>query len=195
MPAAGKLRDAPQPFLASRYLQILPSPRRWARISWLVRVLWVAVVALHAWLLLRRMIGGEWTGLMDYVRAGLCVVAVGYATLKVWRVATIFDSAPSRAWLFALTLLIGHGMIAGPVTMSSLLAAQSGMSVTTMLVVVPTLGAAALLALGFGRRVWWNRAGYQPAPVPALVCLEEISQRLRRLSIPSLSNRPPPCPF
>ncbi len=181
--------------MTNRTLQIPPSPHRWARISWLVRVLWVVVVVLHAWLFLRRMVGGEWTGLMDYVRAGLCLVAVGYATLKVWRIATIFDSAPRRAWVFAFTLLIGHGMIAGPVTQSSLLAAQSGMSVTTMLMVVPTLGAAALLALGFGCRVWRNRARYRPVSVPAPACLEEISQRLRRLSIPSLSNRPPPCPI
>lgn len=181
--------------MASRNLQVFNSPRRWARISWLVRVLWVAVAALHAWLILRRVVGGEWTGLMNCVRAGLCLVAVGYATLKVWRVATIFDSAPRRAWLFAFTLLVGHGMVAGPVTQSVLVAAQSGMSVTTMLVVVPTLGAAALLALGFSHRVGWNRAGYQAAPVQALVCLEEVSQSLQRLSIPSLSNRPPPCPF
>lgn len=82
--------------------------RRLVRPSAAARALWIAVAALHAVLLLQRLTAGEGAGAWPILRAGLTLAAIGYATLKVWNVATLLDSDRRRAVLFGLLLTLGH---------------------------------------------------------------------------------------
>ena len=82
--------------------------RALARPSFWLRMAWIALAVLHAWLMVRRLVSGELGSLLDFTRAGLALAAVYYCSLKVWRVATVFDREPRRALIFALALLLGH---------------------------------------------------------------------------------------
>jgi hypothetical protein len=116
-----------------------------ARPSTVARTLWLAVAALHGWLVLRRVATGELAGVMDALRALLCLGGVAYASLKFWRVATWFDSAPRRALAFAMILLLGHWLIAAPGQADQLFGPRSTLNAAAVLVMAPALGAALLM--------------------------------------------------
>lgn len=73
-----------------------------------IRGLWLAVVALHAWLFARRIIEGEWLGGLNQARLVLALAACIYGAVKMWRPATFLDDSPRKAWAFALLLILGH---------------------------------------------------------------------------------------
>ena len=56
--------------------------------------MWLAVAVLHGSLIAARLAAGRWDGPMDYARAGLCLVCVIFATLKLRRIVTVVDSEP-----------------------------------------------------------------------------------------------------
>lgn len=118
--------------------------RRLARPSSVVRALWLAVAALHAWLVLRRVVCGDWGSMLDAVRGALCLGGVFYGSLKFWRIATVFDAAPRRAVAFALVLLLGHWLLAAPAQSD---APGSRAPIAAVLIVAPALGASLALAM------------------------------------------------
>jgi hypothetical protein len=120
--------------------------RRVLRVSTLLRVLWLAVAALHIWLILRRCINGDWHTFADYLRAALCLVAVGYATLKVWHVTTVFDNEPRRAWIFSLVLLLGHAFASQPGDSARALQHGDTAPWVAALAILPAVGGVLLLA-------------------------------------------------
>ena len=79
-----------------------------AKPSTYIRGLWLAVVALHAWLFTRRLIEGDWLGGLNQARLILALAACIYGAVKMWRPATFLDDSPRKAWAFTLLLIIGH---------------------------------------------------------------------------------------
>lgn len=79
-----------------------------------VRVLWLSVAILHGWLAMRRVWLDDTAGLLDFARTVLCLMAVGYASMKVWSFATILDAAPRRALAFGLLMIVLHWGVSAP---------------------------------------------------------------------------------
>lgn len=86
----------------NRILSLLAKP------STYIRGLWLAVIALHAWLFMRRIIGGDWFGLLNQARLVFALVACIYGAVRMWRPATFLDDSPRKALAFTLLLIIGH---------------------------------------------------------------------------------------
>ena len=174
---------------------IIGSMRRAMRPASLIRALWIAVAALHAWLIVARVINGEWAGLMDLIRAALCLVAIGYASLKFWDIATIFDRGPRRALTFTLILILGHFLVASP--HGNLQSFQQPIATTaaSILVILPVLSAALILAVvfrsrSFGPRIARSTASIRPV-APVAYELAHLPIALTRRT-PTLFRRPPP---
>jgi hypothetical protein len=115
------------------------------RLSWWIRGLWLAVALLHGWLALRHLAADTGIAAMDLLRSVLCLGAVGYATLKIWRVATVFDDAPRRAVAFALLLAVLHWGVSVPQDPASAAGHNQPAPLAVMLVLTPTLTLALLL--------------------------------------------------
>ena len=166
--------------------------RRCARLSVLARVLWLAVALLHAYLIMRRIAVGEWAGLLDWLRATLCLAGVGYASLKFWQVATVLDSAPRRVLAFGLILMLGHWMLAVPDQENALLSPTTAAGATAVLSIVPSLGVALLLLRATAEsRAWRPRRVVITASYPT--DFEFSYHPLARLRhAPFLFSRPPP---
>jgi hypothetical protein len=143
---------------------------------------------LHAVLVARRVISGEWAGTLNAVRGWLCLVGVGYCSLKFWRVATIFDAAPRRALAFALLLLLGHWLLAPPAR-SETPFANSPYGVTAVLFVVPALGAGLALAVRAAARAPRRR---RAAPSAHSYLFSEILPLAVSRRSFFLFRRPPP---
>lgn len=160
--------------------------RRLARPSSVVRALWLAVVALHAWLALRRLVCGDWGSALDAVRGALCMGAVCYGSLKFWRIATVFDAAPRRAVAFALILLLGHWLLAAPAQPDG---PGSRAPIAAVLIVAPALGATLALAMGALRLLSDRARVFAASPL----CLEArpLSLAVSRRDF-FLFRRPPP---
>ena len=173
---------------------ILRLCRRLVRPSNLARGLWLLVGALHVWLIARRLAGGDFASLVDWVRMVLCVVAVGYASLKFWDVATILDASPRRAVAFALVLIVGHWMLNPSVFDAATPQGAVVVSVSTVAAVIPLL-ATALLVLAAALRLRGTRlrVARMPATRPRLVFHEtaHLPLALARRAI-RLYRRPPP---
>ncbi|HOE96499.1 MAG TPA: hypothetical protein PLS90_06535 [Candidatus Sumerlaeota bacterium] len=142
------------------FLRAAPFSPALRRPSALLRALWLAVALLHGWLIAERFVLGAWGAPMDWLRALLCVAGIGYATLKFWRISTVFDQEPRRALIFAFILVLGHFWIAPPETQTAYLN-HAEQTAASLLIVVPAVGLALLLALA-ARRL--HRA--LPVPTP-----------------------------
>jgi hypothetical protein len=169
--------------------RLLDRLRRVARPSTIARAAWLIVAAVHVWLVLERCLTGEWATPLDFTRAALCLAGVAYASLKFWRIATIFDSSLRRAVACGLILLIGHWVIAPPAGDAGPAAASD---VTALIAVVPALGAALLAALLLG--VPRRRTFARPPRVAAAPPTFELGQSPLFFIrfFPSLFHRPPP---
>lgn len=177
------LRDSFQP------LALL---RRCIRPSSVARALWLAVALLHVWLVLRRVALGELTNPLDALRAGLCLLGVGYASLKFWQVATIFDSAPRRAFAFALILVLGHWVIAEPSQQGNLADSTGKAPVAAILVIAPALGAVCLMVRETLRQATQCASSYRLVPVMLhrhQLALVPVSETRRAVFY---FHRPPP---
>ena len=169
---------------------LLRPMRRGVRLSTIARTLWLMVAALHIYLITRRFAVGDWSTLLDYVRAALCLAGVGYASLKFWRIATIFDSSLRRALTFGLILLLGHWVIAAP---SHDAAGAEAARFAALIAVLPVLGATLLGTLQL------VRARRRSTPRPARVMAAPAAFELAYLPLlvlrdfPTLYHRPPPC--
>ena len=170
--------------------QALGLLRRALRPSVLARGLWLVLALLHAVLVLRRVVSGDWSGILDAVRAVLCLGAVCYCSLKFWRIATILDSAPRRALAFALVLLLGHWLLMPPAGAEGPLGASGPLAAVAVLIVAPALGAAVILT----RRAASAKAVLRRRP-PSLDAFDfqELPLAVSR-RIFSLFRRPPPLP-
>jgi hypothetical protein len=163
------------------------------RISGLIRLLWVAVAALHAWLLVERLFTGALQGPMDYVKAFLCLAAIGYATLKVWQIATFFDSKPRRVVAFTLLLMLGHWLVASPQDRTAVLEHAPSVALLT-LAILPTLALGLALTCA---AVALQRRRHTPAnhmPRPTFLSPFELPPWAHVLSTapPNVWRRPPP---
>lgn len=165
--------------------------RRAARPSVVLRTLWLAVALLHAWLVVRRWAPITAVTVQDLLISLLCLVGVGYASLKFWRLSTIFDDRPRRALIFCLVLVLGHVVIDAPQSGEESLfsPAQHGL----MAAVLPVMGLSLLtLALvGTGRRRRAPRLRTR-GPRTFRGCWFDCLIRLFPDFSPSLYRRPPP---
>lgn len=82
--------------------------QRLLRPSIAIRAFWIAVVALHGFLFLRRLVWGEWAAGDDQARLALALAGGIYGMVKSWRISTVFDRSPRRAAAFAVLLVFGH---------------------------------------------------------------------------------------
>lgn len=113
--------------------------RRLLAPSAIARVLWLTVALLHASLIVRRFASGDGVELINLVRSLLCLIAIGYASLKFWRIATVFDANPRRALVFGLIVLLGHVAITPPASADSLLASPTHVEFSLGIAVLPAL--------------------------------------------------------
>jgi hypothetical protein len=121
--------------------------------SFWLRFMWIAVAALHAWLILCRCLNGHVESLTDISIVLLCVIAIWHASRKVWRIATIFDSKPRRAVIFALTLLFGHLAIQARGPVPAMAGPAEYPVAVQMIFITPVLFAAAVLLLLFSGKM------------------------------------------
>jgi hypothetical protein len=171
---------------------LLRSLRTALRLSTVARTLWLLVAALHVYLIIRRVAVGDWTTPLDYARAALCLLGVGYASLKFWRIATLFDSNLRRALAFGLLLFVGHWVIAQPVHAPA--GGTDGQAnLMALIAVLPALGASILGTIALLRL-----ARHSTPPVRVVVTAHPVfnfsplSLSLFKF-LPSLFRRPPPC--
>lgn len=165
-----------------------PRGGRVTAVGFAIRLAWLAVAALHVWLIAERALELRFGGAMDYLRAGLCLLGVVYATWKFWRRPTVFDSTPRRAWSFALALLLGHWLIAPPGEAPAV--ADKGLvPAAVILVITPAL---LLLGLGLMRGRGHAYAAHAQATrtVARPVCPAIPGHPL--LASPTLIDLPPP---
>lgn len=165
------------------------------RFSTLVRLLWIAVAALHVWLIARRLETGVWLAPAALAKLALCAAAVAYCSLKVWRVATVFDSAPRRVIAFTLLLVLGHWAIATPQTRQAALEHAPLIALSTLAILPARPAAARRLLRAAARRC---RALFDAVPSLLLPSPGAAPRAPRHwLSLlawapPSLFRRPPP---
>jgi len=152
--------------------------------------LWLAVAALHVWLIARRFATGQWSTPMDDLRAFLCLAAVGYASLKFWRIATLFDAGPRRALTFALILLLGHWAVAAP--QNDMAGGPGASAFIALIAVLPALGLAAVGLLVLAR--WLRWMAMRPRKIVVVHASLDFSFVPIFLAqfFPSLFHRPPP---
>jgi hypothetical protein len=168
--------------------------RRWARPSTAIRLAWLAVVALHVWLVARRVGAGEWGTAVDVARGTLCAAGVAYASLKFWSISTVFDNRPRRAMAFLLVVTLGHAAwhpAAETMTSGTVPGAPPVQAVAVMMPIV------AMAVLGLGLAAWMR--GRTVAPAPARVRIAgggrpgEAEFDFHHTSwTPHLGRRPPP---
>lgn len=175
-----------------------PSPhllaliRRSVRPSGIARAVWLAVALLHVWLVLRRIGLGQLSNPMDFARAGLCLAGVGYASLKFWQVATIFDSAPRRAFAFGLVLLLGHWLVVVPGPDGDPLR-QARRPLATIVVLAPAMAAVLLFVKqNLAARARPAALCRRPAPSAVALCQRSLLPFSILLHASALFRRPPP---
>ncbi len=113
------------------------------------RGFWIAVGMLHVWLVISRVMSGDWATIGGLIKSVLCLAAIFYATLKVLRVATLFDRSPRRALVFALVLILGHTYMKSPMQQAESL---SDMQMMTFVIEMTGLGLGLGLLLVATRR-------------------------------------------
>lgn len=155
-----------------------------------IRLLWMAVAGLHLWLVMRRGLLGDLNSLFDWLKALLCAAGAGYATAKVWRVATVFDSSPRRAWTFAFVVVLGHWILMGTNPETAFDPQPMQAPIAVVIAVVPMMGALALAVGALRQSLQLQVVASTPAPqrrgddwLPSAVLFSLF---------PSLFRRPPP---
>lgn len=173
---------------ASQWMAAL---RRLGRPSTAMRLIWLLAAGFHAWLIVRRVIAGEWTTAPDLIKAALCAGGVWYASLKFWRISTIFDACPRRAFAFFLMVALGHGFCHSPAAPDSPFAGSQFQ--VAAIAVLPAVGAALALALCLRRRQSVSRvARAVRRPVRLFARVVSLELPLFPDFSPQLFRKPPP---
>ena len=176
-----------------RQVGLLDRMRGWAKPSNFVRLLWLSVALLHGWLIVQRDWLSAGAGLMDHLRVALCLAAVAYASLKLWRVATIFDSAPRRVLVSTLAMVVLHWMIAAPADQGDINRFDHPLDLAAIVIAAPAVAGVLLLVAGDGRRPrpHARRPGSGRRPAAWVIEFSHLPLAVLRHSF-LLRNRPPP---